>query len=404
MTLMDKNENYQNAVTMVREAGRSGDAAAFDAGMLALAQAIEQKVLDTYDDLRGSHDTAVLAARGIRQLTHKETQYYNEFIERAKGTNPEMTLKNMDVAMPTTIVNQVFEDLKTEHPLLDIIDFNYGKGVTELLLNADEASLATWSALDDEIVKEATSGFKKVRISQNKLSAFLPIAKSMLDLGPEWLDRYVRAVLSEALAVGLEDGIINGKGQTSQGTLNEPVGMVKDLSQAVDASTGYKDKTAVKVTNLDKVTMGKLAATFTKTESGKTRRLKHLILVVNPTDYLEKVMPASTLELPDGTFVRDRLPIKCQIVQSTAVPDGKAIIGDAKRYAFVGGIGKEGITQYSDHYHFLEDERVYLAKLYGHGTPVDNNCFTVLDISELQPAYYPVQMVGQAADATNLAE
>lgn len=400
MTILDKtNEKYKDAVMAVREAAQGDDPTKFDATMIELAAAIERSVLDAYEETRGTADAAVLAARGIRQLTTAEMKYYKELTAAFKSADPKMALENMSEAMPVTVVNQVFEDLKTEHPLLEAVNFNYGKGITELLVNADEAQLATWSALTDEIVKELTSGFKKIRISQNKLSAFLPVAKSMLDLGPEWLDRYVRAVLSEALAVGLEDGIISGKGQPSEGTLNEPVGMMKDLSQPVDASTGYKDKASVKVTTLDKVTMGRLAAGLTKTASGKSRRLKELILVVNPTDYLEKVMPATTLELNDGTYVRDRLPIPCRIIQSTAMPDGKAVIGDAKRYAFVGGIGKEGITQYSDHCRFLEDERVYLTKLYGHGTPIDNNCFTVLDISELQPLYYPVQVMNQAADS-----
>ena len=40
----------------------------------------------------------------------------------------------------------------------------------------------------------------------------------------------------------------------------------------------------------------------------------------------------------------------------------------------------------------LEDERVYLTKLYGHGEPVDNNAFLVLDISKLKPAVLKVEV------------
>ena len=48
------------------------------------------------------------------------------------------------------------------------------------------------------------------------------------------------------------------------------------------------------------------------------------------------------------------------------------------------GIGEGGRIEYSDEYQFLEDERTYLIKLYGTGRPLDNNCFLLLDISDLE--------------------
>ena len=55
------------------------------------------------------------------------------------------------------------------------------------------------------------TGIKKIELSQNKLSAFMPISMGMLDLGPVWLDNYVRTCLSEALALGYEKRIVTGK-------------------------------------------------------------------------------------------------------------------------------------------------------------------------------------------------
>lgn len=65
----------------------------------------------------------------------------------------------------------------------------------------------------------------------------------------------------------------------------------------------------------------------------------------------------------------------------------------AKLYFMGSGIENDGRILYSDDYHFLEDERVYLIKMYGHGFPVDNNAFVVFDISELKPAVYRVEQV-----------
>jgi hypothetical protein len=69
------------------------------------------------------------------------------------------------------------------------------------------------------------------------------------------------------------------------------------------------------------------------------------------------------------------------------VDRGTAILGIGKRYFFGLGTSKGGKIEYSDHYHFLEDERVYLTKLYGDGKPLDSTSFIVLDISDLKLLY-----------------
>ena len=78
----------------------------------------------------------------------------------------------------------------------------------------------------------------------------------MLDVGPEWMDAYVRAVLAEALGNGLSQGIVAGTGK------DQPIGMTKDLSASVDPTTGYKDKTPIVITDLSVKTIGGIAATL----------------------------------------------------------------------------------------------------------------------------------------------
>jgi hypothetical protein len=109
------------------------------------------------------------------------------------------------------------------------------------------------------------------------------------------------------------------------------------------------------------------------------------LLVVNPVDYLTKVMPATVYLTPNGTYVRDVFPFPTKVVQSAYIEQGKAILGIGKRYLAVLGTGKDGRIEYSDEYKFLEDERYYLIKLYGTGRPLDNTSFLLLDISGLNP-------------------
>jgi len=116
------------------------------------------------------------------------------------------------------------------------------------------------------------------------------------------------------------------------------------------------------------------------------RPVTQLLLIVNPVDYFTKVMPATAYQRPDGSWVRDILPLPTDVVQSAWVDPGKAILGLGRRYIMALGTGKGGRIEYSDEYKFLEDERTYLIKLYGTGRPMDNTSFLVLDIQNLVPA------------------
>lgn len=384
-----KQEN-QAIIQKMQTAMKSDDTEAFATAFGEFANAIQESVIKEATGLIGVNDSAVLAQRGVRQLTSEERKYYEALIGAMKSGTPQQSVSNLDVVMPKTVIESVFEDLISEHPLLEAIDFVNAGAITEWLLNDNSKDLASWAPLSAEIVKELTSGFRKVDLAQNKLSAFLLVSKAMLDLGPEWLDRYVRAVLSEALYFGLEDGILNGKGQTVN--LHEPIGARKNLDGAVDPVTGYPDKAKVVVNSLDPVTYGALLASMAQTAGGGFRVVKRAILVVNPADYLQKVMPATTVRAADGTYRSDVLPFPTIIIPSAQMAANEALIGIEKRYFMAAGTGKSGKIEYDDSYRFLEDERAYVVKFYGHGQPKDNTSFLLLDITNLQPTVAQVEV------------
>jgi len=381
-------QNKTEILSRLNQAMKDGNEEDFAQAFNDFTKNIQDSVMEEARALVETSDTNVLVGRGLRQLTSEENKYYKTLIEAMKSTNPRQALSDMEVIMPKTTIEDVFTDLVTSHPLLDEIDFQNSGAVTEWLLNTNSKELATWSALCSEIVKELTSGFKKIDLQQNKLSAFLPVCKAMLDLGPVWLDRYVRAVLGESLYFGLEDGILNGKGQTVN--LHEPIGMRKNMEGSVDPSTGYPDKEAVEFNSLDPVSYGAILSNLAETENGNSRIIQNVILVVSPKDYLTKIMPATTPRSADGTYTKDVFPFPTTVIQSAQLEENEAIIGLGKRYMMAAGTGKSGKIEYSDEYRFLEDERVYLTKFYGHGQPKDNKSFTLLDITNFKPAVQQV--------------
>ena len=368
----------------MREAVQNNNEEAFAEAFVEFSNAVQEAVIAEAKGLVQTSDAQILAGRGVRVLTSEEVKYYNKLIEAMKSGNPKQALESMDVVMPETIINQVFDDLTEQHPLLSRIRFENATYLMKWLYSTFETRfLAKWGPLTGEIEKELSSQFAYLQLEQTKLSAWVPISKPMLDLGPAWLDRYIRTILAEAIANGIEWGIINGRGVA--GNIYEPIGMIRDLSQPIDPAQGYAAKQPVVVTELTPKVYGELVAQLAESPNGLFRPVTQLILVVNPVDYFTKVMPATIYQRPDGTWARDILPLPTDIVQSAWVEQGKAILGLGRQYIMALGTGRDGRIEYSDHYQFLEDLRVYLIKLYGNGRPKDNNSFVVLDISDLKP-------------------
>ncbi|HGS8889703.1 TPA: phage major capsid protein [Clostridioides difficile] len=353
--------------TNLMEAIKSNDEEKITTVFLRMAEDIQSNLLKEARSIANTEsiDRAILDKRGMPQLTSEERAYYSQVIEKRGFTDLEIT-------MPRTIFDRVFDDLEQNHPLLSAITFENTTGVTEWVIRKTGTEAAWWGQLTDPIKKELEGGFAKINTVAYKLSSYLPVAKSMLDLGAEWLDRYVRVVLTESISLGLEMGIVAGTGK------DQPIGMMKDLKGSVVEGV-YPDKTAKPLADFKPNTLGtEIMAPLTN--DGK-RTVASVIMLVNPVDYWAKIFGATTMLTSNGTYVYGVLPIPGNIIQTVAVPKNKLIVGVAKDYFM--GIGSAGKIEYSDEYKFLEDVRVYLAKQYATGTPKDNFSFLVFDIENL---------------------
>ena len=361
---------------------------AFNDMLAHIAEDVQQRYNEQMGDLKNEMDSRILAQRGVRQLTNKEYEYYQKLTQAMKSPNPKQALTDTDLILPKTVLNAVFDELQSTHPLLSRIQFMPTSGLTEMILNTNGYQEAAWGKLCDEIIKELASGFETIDMTLLKLSAFIPVCKAMLDLGPEWLDSYVRQVLYEALANGLEAGIVKGDGN------GKPIGMNRQVGDGVSVTGGaYPEKSKITVSDLSPATVGNLISLIAVDPNGKPRTVRDLILLVNPQDYFQKVMPATTLMAPDGSYRNDVMPYPMSIISTPSLARGEAILGMGSKYFAGVGMAKEGRIEYSDEYHFLEDERVYLIKLYANGFPMDNNAFLRLDISGLKPSAWKVEAV-----------
>ena len=400
MTMKSKDLLRQELMASLSKAMQSEDEGAIAQAFTDFAESVQQSVLDDVKAYQQTADKEILAKRGIHQLTQKENEFYQSWIEAAKSSNPKQSIADLDKALPFTVIDNVMEDLKANHPLLNLIDFQNMTAVKRMLFNKQGKQLAVWGAITEGITKELSGTIGEVDITINKLSAFMPVSKDMLQVGPEWLDAYVRAILSEAVAYGLEEGIINGNGK------NQPIGMIRDIHEGVSVSStdGYPEKTKKVLNEFSDVELGELFAELAKDpiDDTKSRAINanDIIFICNPFDYFKKVMPAiRSIKRLNYMLGITNDPFEIQnVIQSEQIKEGTAVLGLASKYKMGLGSGssKGGVIEYSDDYKFLEDQRYYLIKLLGNGRATADTDFLYLDITNLSPSVNQVSVKGTA--------
>lgn len=394
-------KNEKEAAAQIMEAMKSGDENKIKEAWQNFHDSVAAQVMEDFEEIKQSNDAAVLAQRGYRQLTSTERKWYEKVINALKSDNPKQAFTtiiggdNEDSLMPTTIIEDVYKYLAEEHPLLAAINFQNVGYLTKWVLNDHTAQAAVWGTITAAITKEITSSFKVIDIKQSKLSAYAIIEQGMLDLGPTFLDGYIRKCLAEALAKGLENAIVNGNG------LNKPIGLIKDIHEGVtvNTSTGYPDKSATAVTDFTPASYGTLIKTLATTEEGKSRKFGKVWLICNQADYLTKIMPATTVLNNAGSYVNNLFPFPTEVIISNEVATGKAVLALLDEYFLGVGGDKTGVIEYSDEYKFIEDQRVFKIKQYAAGRCFDNTSALYLDISGVKPAFINVKVNG-GVDAT----
>lgn len=366
MSVKNLTNNKQNEELRQKmlDAIQADDENAIAEAMCRMAEGIQSEILQEARSIAQteSADRMIMSQRGQAQLTSEERSYYKAVIENRGFTG-------LDVTIPPTVFNRVFEDLEKNHPILSKIDFVNTGLVTKWIVRTSEVVGATWGKVTGAIAGELSASFGEEKADMYKLTAFFPVAKDMLELGPEWLDRFVRTVLKESIQIALENAVINGTGE------NQPIGMIKSLSKAVLRGV-HSDLDATELNDLNPDTLGaKVMAPLTN--EGK-RAVSEIIMVVNPVDYWEKIFGKTTVMTAGGQYIHGVLPIPGEIIQSIAMPKGKMVCGRPKDYMLLIG-GADRIT-YSDEFKFLDDERVYATKMFANGKPKKEDSFLLFNI------------------------
>lgn len=366
-------------VTQNSEATAEEKTQALSEYMEAVQQGAENRILAEAQTL--ASDNNVLQSRGQNVLTSEERKFFNKVVEDGGFTDDDI--------LPETTKERIFEDVTKEHSLLNVIGIETLGAVTEFIFSDPELAYA-WGSLFGGIDGKLNTAFRKERIEQLKLTAFLPISKDMLKLGPAWIERYVRTVIKEAMKVGLEYGYVAGRGPNQ----DEPIGLLKKVDiksgavtdkESVDTLTFKPGRTTI---NEMKGVVKKLAEKLDeKGEKQKEPRKVEgkIVMVTNPFDTFD-IKASATTQDPYGKYVTN-LPFNPITAESIFIPEGKVLFFVKGEYLAAIG-GEMDVKAYKETL-AMEDADLYIAKQFATGKPKDNNAAQVYDLdtytSESEP-------------------
>ncbi|ACK97389.1 MULTISPECIES: phage major capsid protein [Bacillus cereus group] len=327
----------------------------------ALATDVRTDILNQVNE--SMVDRSIMQSRGANVLTSEEMKFFNAVVEEGGFKSTE--------TLPKTTQERIFDDLVEDHPFLQHIGLENLGAVTEFIYGDPEGA-AVWGPLFDDIKGQLNATFRKDSISQLKLTAFIPLANDMLKLGPVWVERYVRTMITEAMKVGLERGFVAGTGK------NEPIGLLKDPSGSV-VNGVYPDKKPVGTLTFEpgRKTINelkgvvKLLAKKLNADGSDAGRPKNIagkvVMVTNPFDTFD-IQANATIQNAAGVYVTS-LPFNPILTESVFVPQGKVLFFVKGQYVAAMG-GTEPIKKYEETL-ALEDATVYIAKQYATGKPKD---------------------------------
>ncbi|MFT4407913.1 phage major capsid protein [Bacillus cereus] len=343
----------------------------------ALATDVRTDILNQVNE--SMVDRSIMQSRGANVLTSEEMKFFNTVVEEGGFKSTE--------TLPKTTQERIFDDLVEDHPFLQHIGLENLGAVTEFIYGDPEGA-AVWGPLFDGIKGQLNATFRKDSISQLKLTAFIPLANDMLKLGPVWVERYVRTMITEAMKVGLERGFVAGTGK------NEPIGLLKDPSGSV-VNGVYPDKKPVGTLTFEpgRKTINelkgvvKLLAKKLNADGSDADRPKNIagkvVMVTNPFDTFD-IQANATIQNAAGVYVTS-LPFNPILTESVFVPQGKVLFFVKGQYVAAMG-GTEPIKKYEETL-ALEDATVYIAKQYATGKPKDKYASQVytLKLEEVAP-------------------
>lgn len=288
-----------------------------------------------------------------------------------------------EALLPETTIDQIFEDLTNEHPLLNAIGLR-NAGPRVKFLKAETTGDLVWGKIFDGIKGQLDASFAEEEDIQNKGTAYVVVPKDLDDLGVKWIERFVRLQITEVFATGLEVAFLHGDGD------DKPVGLDRQVGEDVSIVGGvYPKKESTGTLTIDFINEGKhnmmemrqIKKYHAVKENGKSLATSgRLNLIVSTEDAVDLEV---AFAVPDANAAYvNRVPFGINIIESEAQTEGEVISFVSGRYdALVAG----GVTiRKFDQTLALEDLDLYTAKQFVYGKARDDKAAAIWNLEVLE--------------------
>ena len=349
--------------------------AAEDKGQ-AITEAVEMIIAESQKGLidqivaesqRAERDAEFKKSLGLRSLSEKEKKFY-EMLKA--GPKQALTAAQIDI-LPIETIDRTLAEVRTEYPILDLIDF--APANVKHWLTGSKTGAAVWGSLTAALSNSAelSATLTGLNIEVGKLYAYCIIPKSIRDLEIGYVDRYFRAILKEAMYDGIADGYLNGSGKDA------PIGILKQIG-TVDQDGTHTAKTVNQT--LKGFSPKQLAPALATLSNGGKRAVNEIAVIANPADVYNYVNPALYGDSISGGYITKSF-IPVTVIEEPKMTQGVGAITMKGHYTM--GFSGLQVQEYTET-KALEDADLLIAKVYGNGRADDDNVAYVFNVTKLE--------------------
>jgi HK97 family phage major capsid protein len=317
---------------------------------------------------RASRDAAYKESLGLRQLSEKETKFYEVLKQGPNRFSQSVTADQIDI-IPMETLDHTLDQVRSEYPILQLISF--APANVKHWLVASKSGTAAWGALTGSLTAELSATITGINIEVNKLHAYCVIPKAIRDLEIGYVDRYFTAILREAMYDGIVAGYLSGNGKTG------PIGILKRIDN-VNSSGEHTAKT--KVATLTGFMPEQMAPVLVALSNSGARAVTGLTLIANPSDVYTYVNPALYGDTLSGGYVSKAF-MPFEVIPEPGIAQGTAVF--TMRGVYTMGFSGIQVAEYKET-SALDDADLLVAKVYGNGRAVDDACAYVFDPTKLE--------------------
>ena len=321
-------------------------------------------------------EARTVGSAALPQLSENEKKFFEHL---KMGAKPSVTANQIDI-IPVETVDKTLADIRTEYPILGLI--NFAPANVKHWLTGSKSGGALWgsltAALSDSAELSATITGLNIEVS--KLYAYCVIPKAIRDLEIGYVEKYFRAILAEAMYDGIAAGYINGDGKTA------PIGILRKIGQT--ESDGTHSAKSV-VSTLLGFSPLQMAPVLTALSNGGKRPVRDLYVIANPSDVYGYINPALYGDSVTGGYVQKSF-MPLTVIEEPNIAAGKAAI-TMPGYFTMGFSGMK-VEEYKET-KALDDADLLIAKVYGNGRADDDNTAFIFNPQNLVPYITKVEEV-----------